>query len=154
MKGRSARTATMALRFGLGGLLIAAGTIKLRSPALFATEIANYQLFPGLAPYLGATLPTVEMLVGAGLILFPQTWRRAAAALAFTLFGAFSIAVGSAYFRHINIACGCFGDASGPITALTLVRNLILLGGATALFRMERPRVQSMAPNPDLPATA
>ena len=155
MNGSRAGTASiLALRLGLGALLVTAGVLKLRSPALFATEIANYQLLPSLAPYLAATLPTLEIVVGAGLILFPLTWRRAATAVAVTLFGTFSIAVGSAYLRHINIACGCFGDASGPITTLTLVRNLVLLVGAAALSLMERPHRGSPAPKPDLPAAA
>jgi uncharacterized membrane protein YphA (DoxX/SURF4 family) len=127
------------LRLALGGLLVVAGALKLRAPAAFATEIANYQLFPGAAPYLAAALPLVEVLLGAGLIAFPLAWRRASALGALGLFAMFSVAVGSATVHHINIDCGCFGTGGGPITALTLLRDLLLIGAAILLLRLDRP---------------
>ena len=133
------RILALVLRAGLGGLLIVAGVLKLADPTAFATQIANYQLLPALAPVLGATLPATEILVGAGLFAFPWRWRRAAAAAALALFATFAAAVASAYFRHINIACGCFGDGGGSITALTLARNAALLAGTLALLAVDRP---------------
>ena len=127
------------LRFVLGGLLIVAGALKLRAPVAFATEIANYQLFPGVAPYLAAVLPAIEIVLGAGLLGFPVAWRRAAAFGALSLFAMFSVAVGSATLRHINIDCGCFGTGGGPITVLTVLRNLLLIGAAILLLRLDRP---------------
>lgn len=126
------------LRLTLGGLLALAGILKLRDPTAFATEIANYQFFPGVAPYLAATLPMIEVMIGAGLIALPLAWRRPATWLALGLFGMFTAAVASAYFRSINIDCGCFGTGGGPIDALTLVRNLALSGGALCLLRFDR----------------
>jgi putative oxidoreductase len=126
------------LRLTLGGLLALAGILKLRDPTAFATEIANYQFFPAVAAYLAATLPMLEVVIGAGLILLPLAWRRPAAALALGLFGMFTVAVASAYFRRINIDCGCFGTGGGPIDALTLARNLALSGGAGCLLRFDR----------------
>ncbi|HEY4187395.1 MAG TPA: MauE/DoxX family redox-associated membrane protein [Polyangia bacterium] len=127
------------LRLALGGLLALAGILKLRDPTAFATEIANYQMFPGIAPYLAATLPMIEVVIGAGLIALPLAWRRPGTWLALGLFGMFTLAVASAYFRRINIDCGCFGTGGGPIDALTLLRNLALSGGAGCLLRFERP---------------
>jgi uncharacterized membrane protein YphA (DoxX/SURF4 family) len=127
------------VRVGLGLLLAVAGALKLRDPSGFATEIANYQLFPGMAPYLAAVLPAVELILGIALIVLPDLWRRAAAAGAVGLFVAFSVAVGSAYFRRINISCGCFGGGGDPITGLTLIRNL-LLSAAAVLLVVERQR--------------
>jgi uncharacterized membrane protein YphA (DoxX/SURF4 family) len=129
----------LAVRLGLGGLLVVAGVLKLRGPAAFATEIANYQLFPGVAPYLAAMLPVVEIVIGLGLVAAPLAWRRAAALGALALFVAFTVAVGAAYFRRINIDCGCFGTGGGPITALTLLRNLALMGAAITFLRLEKP---------------
>ena len=141
MKSRAALA--WLLRLGLGALLVVAGALKLRAPAAFATEVANYQLFPGAAPYLAAALPAVEILLGAGLIAFPLAWRQAAALGSVGLFGMFAGAVGSAAFRHINIDCGCFGTGGGPITVLTLLRNLFLIGAALALLRVDRPRAEA-----------
>lgn len=134
-------TAALALaaRLVVGVLLAVAGALKLRAPVAFATEIANYQLFPAVAPYLAAVLPVVEVVVGGALIVAPRAWRRAAALGALGLFATFTLAVGAAYFRHINIDCGCFGTGGGPITGLTLVRNLSLLTAAALALRFDRP---------------
>ncbi len=126
------------LRAGLGLLLVVAGLMKLRAPAELATEIANYHLLPALAPYLGATLPAVEVVVGVGLLALPVQWRRAAALVSLGLFSMFAVAVGSVYFRGINVACGCFGGGGGPITGFTLLRNLALLSAAGVLC-LSRP---------------
>ncbi|HEY2731388.1 MAG TPA: MauE/DoxX family redox-associated membrane protein [Polyangia bacterium] len=125
------------LRLGLGGLLVVAGALKLRAPVAFATEIANYQLLPALAPYVAAVLPVVELLVGGALVVAPRAWRRAAALAALALLAAFTVAVGSAFFRRINIDCGCFGTGGGPITGLTLVRNVVLMAAAAAIVAFD-----------------
>ncbi len=129
---------SLLLRFVVGGVLIVAGALKLRAPGAFATEIANYQLFPAVAPYLAVVLPVVEVVVGGALLVAPRAWRRAAALAALVLFVQFTVAVGAAYFRHINIDCGCFGTGGGPITALTLLRDLALVAAAALSVRFER----------------
>jgi uncharacterized membrane protein YphA (DoxX/SURF4 family) len=128
----------LVLRLALGGLLAVAGVLKLRAPVAFATEIANYQLLPAVAPYLAATLPVLELVIAAALVVAPRAWRRAAALGALGLFAAFTVAVGSAFFRRINIDCGCFGTGGGPITALTLARNVALMSGAVTLIWIDR----------------
>lgn len=127
-----------ALRLGVGGVLLVAGVLKLRAPGAFATEIANYQLFPAVAPYLAATLPVAEIVIGLAVLAAPRAWRRAGALAALASFAAFAVAVGSAYFRRINIDCGCFGTGGGPITALTLARNVVLMCAAAGLIGLER----------------
>jgi uncharacterized membrane protein YphA (DoxX/SURF4 family) len=133
-------TAALALilRLGLGGLLIVAGAFKLRAPVAFATEIANYQLLPAVAPYVAAVLPVLELVVGGALVVAPRAWRRAAALAALGMLAAFTVAVASAYFRRINIDCGCFGTGGGPITSLTLVRNGVLMLAAGTIVAAER----------------
>ena len=123
----------LVLRLGLGGLLIVAGALKLRAPGAFATEIANYQLVPAVAPYVAAVLPVLELVVGGALVVAPRAWRRGAALAALGLLATFTVAVASAYFRRINIDCGCFGTGGGPITGLTLARNLALMAAAALL---------------------
>ncbi len=132
-------SAAWLLRLGLGGLLVAAGLLKLRDPAGFAVEISNYQLLPVMAPYLAAALPATELVLGLGLIVTPRAWRRAAAAGALLLFAAFTVAVASAYLRGINIACGCFGGGGDAIGPLTLARNLALLVAVAALWVCDAP---------------
>ncbi len=135
------RVSWLLARVGLAILFIVAGAIKLRDPALFATEIANYQLLPAFAPHLAATLPATELVIGAGLLfLRPMRWRRAAVAGALALLVLFTIGVVSAYFRGIDIACGCFGSGGETITILTLLRNAGLLAVAGSLLAFDRPR--------------
>ena len=134
------RAGLLALRFGLGALLIVAGALKLRDPGAFATEIANYQLLPMLAPYLAAALPLAEVLVGAALLVAPAAWRRPAALAAAALVAMFFVAVTAAYARRINIECGCFGAGGGPITGLTLLRNIALTAAAILALLGERER--------------
>jgi putative oxidoreductase len=127
-----------AIRLGLGALFVYAGLMKLRDPGEFAIEIANYRLLPGLAPYGAVMLPTVEIVAGLGAIVLPRTWRRAAALVIAGLMLMFTVAVSVALARGINIDCGCFGGDSSPITALTLLRDLAMLGGASALVLLDR----------------
>lgn len=124
-------------RLGVAALLLVAALFKLKSPTEFATEIANYQLFPTVAPYLAASLPMTELVIGLALIVAPRAWRRAAAAGALFMFVTFEVAVSTAYLRHINIDCGCFGAGGGPITILTILRNAALIAVAAALVRGE-----------------
>ena len=131
--GRAGAAAGGVLRVGLGLLLVFAALMKLRAPQELASEIGNYHLLPGVAPYLGATLPTVELVVGMGLLFLRGPWRRAAAVAAFGLFAVFAVAVGSVYFRGINVACGCFGGGGGPISGWTVARNLALLAASATL---------------------
>jgi hypothetical protein len=129
---------TLILRFGLAALLLVAGAAKLRDPAGFATEIANYRLLPSLAPLLAATLPAIELVLGTALVAAPPAWRRGAAAGTLAVFALFSAAVISAYVRGVDVACGCFGTGGDAIGPLTLARNAALLAATIALLFITR----------------
>jgi uncharacterized membrane protein YphA (DoxX/SURF4 family) len=134
------RAISWALRLGLGGLFVVSGALKLRDPNAFATDIANYQLFPQHAALLAAMLPVAEIFAGAALIATPASWRRAAAAAIALMMVVFTVAAVSALARGIDISCGCFGSDSGRVDALTIVRDLALLGVAVAVVRLEGRR--------------
>lgn len=123
-----------ALRLGLGGMFVLAGALKLDDPTSFALEIHNYQLLPGLAPWLAATLPALEIILGLTLIVAPRPWVRASALASTMVLAVFTIAVGSAVVRGVNITCGCFGEGSGPVTMWTVLRDVGLVAGAVVLF--------------------
>jgi uncharacterized membrane protein YphA (DoxX/SURF4 family) len=135
----SERTKTIllwALRLGLGGIFLATGALKIADPAAFAVEIHNYQILPALAPMLAATLPTMELAVGGAILGGTRAWVRAGALATIALMAVFTFAVGSALARGINISCGCFGRGSGPITLMTVVRDVILLAASVAVYRL------------------
>ena len=132
------RLVLLVLRVGLGGLFILAGALKVGDPAAFATSIANYRLWPALAPYLAAALPATEIFCGLVLILAPSLWRRAAALAIGGLSIVFLIGAISALARGIDVACGCFGGAEESISSWTVVRDLGLIATAAILVRFDR----------------
>ncbi len=146
----------LVVRLGLGGLFIAAGVFKWDDPAGFAQEIANYQLVPGLAPYLAVALPAVEVVAGAALLFAPLAWRAAGAAALAVLSFAFLVAVVAAVVRGLDISCGCFGGGSAPVSWLTVLRNLGLVAAAVWLVvRLERGQAGAPHPRrPSAPATS
>lgn len=130
---------TILARIGLGGLFLYAGFAKLRDPAAFAREIANYQLLPAIAPHLAATLPMVEIVAALSLLLPAVRWRRAGALLTFGLLATFLVSVTSVVLRGVNVDCGCFGSGSGPISWWTVARNATL--SLVALYLVLADRV-------------
>lgn len=132
-------------RVVLGALFMFAGVAKLGDPAAFALEIANYRMLPAasIAPWLAVTLPGIEVATGAALLVGPKAWARAAALVITGLLVVFTAAVTQVVLRGINIQCGCFGGDAGPITWLTIVRDLVLLAMASALYVMSAPRAET-----------
>jgi uncharacterized membrane protein YphA (DoxX/SURF4 family) len=128
------RWLVLLLRVGLGALFGVAGAAKLADTTAFAIQIHNYQLLPGLAPFIAVVLPPVELAAAAAMLFGRKGWIRAGACVATILLAAFTIAVTSVLVRGINVSCGCFGLGSGPVTGTTVIRNVLLLGAALSLF--------------------
>lgn len=133
------------VRFALAALFLFAGVAKLADPIAFAVEITNYRLASALAPWLAATLPAIEIAVGAALVAPWSAWRRAGALAATGLLLVFTIAVTQTVVRGINVDCGCFGGQSGPVTGLTIARDLALLA-ACLLLLLAAPRSAATPP--------
>ena len=127
-----------ALRLGLGGLFACVGALKLRDPSGFATDIANYRFLPSFAPWLAATLPMIELVLGLALLVAPAAWRRGAALAMAGLLAVFTLAIAQAVARGVSIDCGCFGGASGPVSVWTILRDVALLGAAAALLFVDQ----------------
>jgi putative oxidoreductase len=138
MTARARTTLTVAARLVLGVVFVVAGALKLRDPSGFASDISNYQLAPALAPLLAAVLPPVEVVIGLALLALGAPWRRAAALCAAGLIVMFTVAAGSALARGIDVACGCFGSASGSVGWTTLARDVALLAAALLVLALER----------------
>jgi uncharacterized membrane protein YphA (DoxX/SURF4 family) len=130
----------LGLRLGLGALFIVAGWLKLADPNAFALEIVNYRFFPELAPYLAATLPATEIVLGAAVIVARPRWQRAASLALAALLAVFTVAVTQAYARGINVDCGCFGGSSGPVTRWTIVRDILLVAAAATVYLLSGRR--------------
>ena len=115
-------------RLVMAGVFIYASIDKIIHPDLFAEAVYNYQVLPGYLVNLTALiLPWLELTLGTCLLI--NRWMAGASALAAMLMALF---VGMIIFnlaRGLDISCGCFSAApdEGPITALTLARDIVLL---------------------------
>jgi uncharacterized membrane protein YphA (DoxX/SURF4 family) len=100
-------------RLVVGGVWIVAGALKLPDPTESVRAVRNYQLLPeAVVPFVGHSLPVLEILVGLCLLLGLLT--RPAAIVSAVLMGAFVVGIASAWARGLSIECGCFGGGGGP----------------------------------------
>jgi putative oxidoreductase len=135
-----------AARLVLGALFVWASATKIPDMAAFAESIANYRLVPpALVPAAAAALVGVELL--AGLALIANVWSRAAATVLAVLLAVFTAGLASALARGIDLACGCFGDAT-PATWWTVLRDVVLLALAVGVAWTSPPRAARVAARP------
>jgi len=98
----------LACRLTLGGVLFAAGYLKLGKTDISQMAVRSYELLPiPVANLLGLILPFFEVVIGL-LLIFGAATRAVAALGGFTMF-IFIIAISQAWARGLNIDCGCFG---------------------------------------------
>lgn len=128
-------------RLILGGVLFAAGYLKVGSPDKSQMAVRAYELLPiSIANFLGLVLPFFEIAIGLLLILGAGT-RIAAALGGFTMI-IFIIAIGQAWARGLNIDCGCFGGGGSVAPGQTRYLQEILRDAglvALALFLIRYP---------------
>ena len=125
---------TLIARQVLGGVLLAAGGLKIGNLQKSAMSVRAYELLPvGLANFLGYVLPWIE--IGMGLLLIAGVAVSIVGLLgALTMF-AFVIAISQAWARGLSIDCGCFGgggqvDPEDTKYLSTILRDIgfLLLG--------------------------
>ena len=99
---------TLLSRLILGGVLFAAGALKIGNLQKSAMAVRAYEMLPvELANFLGYALPWIE--IGIGLLLIVGASVKVCGLLgAFTML-AFIIAIAQAWTRGLSIDCGCFG---------------------------------------------
>jgi uncharacterized membrane protein YphA (DoxX/SURF4 family) len=99
---------TLLSRLILGGVLFAAGALKVGNLQKSAMAVRAYEMLPvELANFLGYALPWIE--IGIGLLLIVGASVKICGLLgAFTML-AFIIAIAQAWARGLSIDCGCFG---------------------------------------------
>ena len=95
-------------RLTLGGVLFAAGWLKLFHPAKSQMAVRAYELLPiSIANFLGIVLPWLEVAIGLTLILGIAV--RFSAIIGGGLMVVFILAISQASLRGLSIDCGCFG---------------------------------------------
>lgn len=131
-------------RLTLGGVLFAAGWLKIFTPAKSQMAVRAYEVLPiWLANFLGIFLPWFEVGLGALLILGIAV--RLSAFFGGALMVVFIAAISQAWARGLSIDCGCFGgggtvDPSETKYLSEILRDtgLVLLG--LYLFRYPSTR--------------
>ena len=144
------------LRLAVAGVFLYAGTLKiwdfthLRSATPdFTIAIQNFRLLPSpdLALLLAVYLPWLEVTAASALFI-----RRLALGSATALLGLSAVflgAVGSAWWRGLDIACGCFGKENAPADfRFLLLRNTALFAAVAVLFLHEWRRPPPTPPHP------
>ncbi|MGA4992594.1 DoxX family protein [Nonomuraea bangladeshensis] len=132
---------TTVARLVLGGVLIAAGALKIGNPVDSVLAVKAYQLLPEpVAVPVGYALPILEIVVG--VLLVAGLLTRVAAVVAGLLMLAFVFGIGWAWANGLRIDCGCFGGGGQlgagqePAYLLDIVRDfgLVLLGAWIVRF--------------------
>lgn len=99
---------TLLSRLILGGVLFAAGALKIGNLQKSAMAVRAYEMLPvELANFLGYVLPWIE--IGIGLLLIVGASVKICGLLGAVTMLAFIIAIAQAWARGLSIDCGCFG---------------------------------------------
>lgn len=128
------------LRWGLAGIFVYAGSVKLLSPESFAVLIEAYGILPdSLLLPVAIALPALEVAAGIGLF-FDIEGSLAIIASLLALFIAF---VGYGVWLGLDIDCGCFGPKDPEATVFhhlrtILARDLAMLAVVAGLFGWRR----------------
>ena len=109
-------------------LLASAATHKLRAPARFAKQLADYQLLPeALVRPSARVIPVLELAIAFALLVpVSRSWAALTAAGLIALYAA---AIGINLWRgRRDIDCGCAGpDQAQPLRPVLLLRNSALV---------------------------
>ncbi|MES2980767.1 MAG: DoxX family protein [Verrucomicrobiota bacterium] len=100
------------LRVAMGAWFVYAGGLKIFGVGLerFVTDIENYRLVSGQIAIVAAyVIPWLEVV--AGLCFMLGILRKGAWWIMLGLVMAFVVSVGSAWWRGLDISCGCLGGS-------------------------------------------
>jgi uncharacterized membrane protein YphA (DoxX/SURF4 family) len=122
-------------RLVLGGVLFAAGWLKIFTPAKSAMAVRAYEVLPiGLANFVGIALPWLE--VGFGILLIIGVAVRLSAIVGGGLMLLFIAAISQAWARGLSIDCGCFGGGGAVDPGQTKYLSEILRDTGLALLAL------------------
>ena len=129
-------------RWGLGGIFIYAGSIKLLEPKAFAVLLDAFGVIPeGLLMPVAVALPALEVIAGIGL-LFDINGSLGVIAGLLVLFIAI---LGYGIWMGLDVDCGCFGPEDPEAGAFhglrpSLYRDVVMLAGVAFLYGWRRYR--------------
>lgn len=109
---RQSEILALTLRVLMGAWFAYAGALKIFVTGLdrFVVDIENYRLVSGqMAVVAGYAIPWIEVV--AGICFMLGILRKGAWWIMLGLVAAFVISVGSAWWRGLDISCGCLGGS-------------------------------------------
>ena len=122
-----------AIRFGLAAVFVVSGGLKLANVPGLLDTIADYRILaPAYAAALAVYLPWLEMAAGFALLCAPLVSGAALLILGLDLL--FGAALASAWYRQLDIACGCFGRFDFDGVPGGMVRDALILLAAIVLL--------------------
>jgi uncharacterized membrane protein YphA (DoxX/SURF4 family) len=125
----------LAFRIVLGCMFLYTGVVHALDPKGFAEAVANYRILPAvLVNPFAVALPFVELITGMALIL--GILIPGSSLIIAGLLFVFTLALGIALFKGLDISCGCFTTSKEAqrISWIYLARDLGLLAMATFVF--------------------
>jgi putative oxidoreductase len=130
---RPRRIAEWALRLFFAVILAWASVDKLLHPYLFSLDVQNYRVAgEGLSNLAAVWVPMLELLLAC--CLAAGLWLDAAAILNACLMTGFLGLVLQAFFRRLDIHCGCFTvRGESVIGPLKIAENTVFAALAAAL---------------------
>jgi len=130
---------TLLFRLVLGGVLLAAGGLKVGHLQKSAMAVRAYEVLPiSVANVIGYSLPWIE--VGLAIFLILGVFVKQSAMASGALMFIFILGIAQAGIRGLSIDCGCFGGggqvAAGQTKYLAeIFRDVGLLAIALALTK-------------------
>ena len=123
----------LAIRLVLGGVFVWAGAAKLVQIPSFVETVAAFDILPvdWVAPFALSVI-WIELIAGGLLLL--DIWPRSNAVVVLGLLVMFSAALGINMYRGNDVTCGCFGGDGEASLAWSLLRDVLLAGGAAVLL--------------------
>jgi hypothetical protein len=139
------RAAFWILRLGFAIILGWASVDKILHPYAFALDVFNYRVLnEGLSYLVAIWLPYLELFT-AGCLL-TGLWLEAAAVLNAVLMWTFLVLILQAFFRRLDIHCGCFTvKGESVIGPRKIAENILFAALSMALIRLVFMRMKKKA---------
>jgi putative oxidoreductase len=144
---RLSHMALLLVRAALALLFLYAGAMKILHTQEFAFDVQSYQLTNWTVSILIAVyLPWLEVCAAAAILA--KKLYLGALALIGLMAALFLGAISSAWWRGLDITCGCFGpEINRTNYPLHIAIDLALLGAAALLFVLELRRTARQSGN-------
>jgi len=138
-----------ALTVALGLMWVYAGSMKLTDLWGLMDSLLQYNLLPvSWVTMAASTLPWMELLIGAGLIMGVLPYLKRVSEnriflltmswMSMTLLTVFFVAMYSVMWRGLEVTCGCFGAGAQFVGWVTIGRDFgLILLNSVLLWRLK-----------------